>query len=282
MTIAVTGATGQLGRLVIEKLKTKGVETGIVALARSPEKAADLGVAVRPFDYDQPDDLPAALEGVEVLLLISSSEVGRRFAQHSKVIDAAKKAGVGRLVYTSILRADTSELSLAEEHKQTEAYLKASGLTHTILRNGWYFENYAGSVAAALEHGAVAGSAGEGRIAAATRADYAEAAVAALTTAEHENKTYELAGSNPFTLADLAREISEQTGKQVPFNNLPVADYAKLLEGAGLPKPVAEMFAAMEEPIARGALAGDDVDFKALVGRSTASLKDAVATMLDG
>ena len=170
MTIAITGATGQLGRLIIEKLKAAG-QADVIALARSPENAADLGVPARAFDYDQPDTLAPALSGVDTLMFISASEIGRRVDQHRAVIEAAKTAGVAYVVYTSVLHADTSALSLAEEHRQTEALLAASGLTVTLLRNGWYTENYAASIPSALEHGAFVGAAGDARISSAARAD---------------------------------------------------------------------------------------------------------------
>lgn len=282
MKIAVTGATGNLGRLVIEKLKQKADGSTIVALARSPEKGADLGVEVKKADYDMTETLAPALEGVDTLLLISASEPGKRTAQHKNIIDAAKAAGVKHLVYTSILRADSSKLALADEHKETEELIKASGIDYTLLRNGWYTENYQGSVLGGIEHGAIAGSSGDGKISAAPRADYAEAAVSVLTSDGHENKIYELAGSDSFTISRLADEVSRQSGKQVVFNNMPVAEYAKVLEGVGMPAPVAAVFAGIDDDASRGELEGDDKDFVALIGRPTTPLKDAVAGMING
>ncbi|MFY9510226.1 MAG: NAD(P)H-binding protein, partial [Rubrivivax sp.] len=182
MTIAITGATGQLGRLIVARLKTLAPTLPLLALVRTPAKAAELGIAAREADYARPATLATALAGVDTLLLISSSEVGQRAVQHRNVIDAAKAAGVQRIVYTSLLRADGSPLSLAQEHRETEAMLKAAGIAHTVLRNGWYTENYSGSIPGALAGGAFIGSAGEGRIASAARADYAEAAAVVLTT----------------------------------------------------------------------------------------------------
>ncbi|MBA4489945.1 SDR family oxidoreductase [Paracoccus sp. S1E-3] len=282
MTIAVTGATGQLGRLVIADLKAKVPASDIVALVRDPAKAADLGVQARAADYGAPAALEAALKGVETLLLISSSEVGQRAVQHQNVIDAAKAAGVGRIVYTSLLHADTSPLSLAAEHVQTEAALKASGIPFTILRNGWYTENYTGSVPAAVAHGALAGSAGEGRIASATRQDFAEAAVAVLTTEGHDGKTYELAGDDAWTLAELAAEVSAQTGRDIPYHNLPEAEYAAVLTGAGLPEGLAQAIAGWDVGASKGALYDTSGDLKRLIGRPTTPLKDAVAAALKG
>lgn len=282
MTIAVTGSTGQLGRLVIADLLKKLPADQIIALARNPAKAGDLGVTVRAADYADPATLEAALQGVDTLLLISSSEVGQRAMQHQNVINAAKAAGVGRIVYTSLLHADTSPLSLAAEHVATEAALKASGVPYTILRNGWYTENYTGSVPAGVAHGALVGSAGEGRVSAATRADFAAAAVAAVTTDGHDGKTYELAGDNAFTLADLAAEVSAQTGRDIPYTNLPEGDYAAILTGVGLPADLSAAIAGWDVGASEGALFSDSKDLSRLIGRPTTPLRDAVAAALKG
>ncbi len=283
MTIAVTGSTGQLGRLVIEDLKAKVPASDIIALARDPAKAGDLGVAVRAADYAaDPATLEAALKGVDTLVLISSSEVGQRAVQHQNVINAAKAAGVGRIVYTSLLHADTSPLSLASEHVETEAALNASGIPHTILRNGWYTENYTGSVPAGVAHGALVGSAGNGRVASAARADYAEAAAVVATTDGHVGKVYELAGDNAWTLADLAAEVSAQTGKQIPYHNLPEAEYAAVLTGVGLPEGLAAAIASWDVGASQGALDGDSAALTGLIGRPTTPLKDVVAAALKG
>lgn len=278
--IAVSAATGQLGRLVVGELKQAWPATAIVALARSPAKAADLGVAVREADYSRPQTLEAALAGVDTLLLISSSEIGQRFAQHRNVIDAAKKAGVRRIVYTSLLHADRSSLSLAEEHRATEAYLKASDIAYTILRNGWYTENYTGSLQSAAKAGAVVGSAGDGRISSAARADYASAAVKALTTPGHEGLTYELAGDTGWTLGDLAAEASRRTGRQIPYRPLAEADYAAVLAGIGLPPDFARAIAGWDVAASRGDLFDDGRQLSALIGRPTTPLADSVATAL--
>lgn len=279
-TIAITGANGQLGRLVIAQLKAAAPSASVIALARSPEKAADLGVSVRAGDYANPATLVAALGGIDTLLLISSSEIGQRATQHRNVIDAAKKAGVRRIVYTSLLRADRSDLSLAPEHVETEAMLKASGLVFTILRNGWYTENYTGSVAGALAGGAFIGSAGQGRIASAARADYAAAAVAVLTTQGHDGKTYELAGDTAYTLTDLAAEISRQSGKVIPYRDLPQADYAAALASFGLPAGFAQAIAAWDVSASHGALFDEGKQLSKLIGRPTTPLATVVAQAL--
>ena len=280
MKTAVTGATGQLGRLVIQGLRAQLPATDIVALVRTPAKAADLGVDVRQADYTQPETLKRALAGVDTLLLISSSEVGQRVAQHRHVIDTAKAAGVKRVVYTSILHGERSPLSLAPEHVETEALLKASGLGYTILRNGWYTENYTASVGSALAHGALIGSAGPGKIASAARADYAQAAVVVLTTSGHDGLTYELAGDSAYTLAELAAEISRQSGKPIPYKDLPAADYAAALTAAGLPAPWPEALAAIDVEVAKGALFDDGQVLSKLIGRPTTSLASSVAAAL--
>jgi len=280
MTIAITGATGQLGRLVVEKLKEKVPASEIVALARTPEKASGLGVESREADYERPETLERALRGVDTLLLVSSNEVGKRAAQHRNVIEAAKKAGVKRVVYTSLLHADTSPLDLAEEHLATEEALKESGLPFTILRNGWYTENYTGSIAGALAGGAFIGSAGEGRVSSATREDFAEAAVAALVGEGHEGKTYELAGDDSWTLSDLAAEISRRTGKEIPYKNLPESEYAAALKGFGVPEAWAGAIAGWDTGASRGALYDEGRQLSALIGRPTTPLSTAVADAL--
>jgi len=281
--IVVTAATGHLGRLVIDQLLQKVPASQVIAAVRSPEKARDLaarGVQVREADYNQPATLEAAFQGAEKLLLISSSEVGQRVRQHQAAVDAAKKAGVRLIAYTSVLHADTSGISLAPEHLQTEAAIRASGLPFVLLRNGWYIENYTGNLAPALQHGALMGAARNGRIAAATRADFAAAAVAVLTTPGHEGKVYELAGDQPFTMAELAAEVSRQAGKPVTYKDLPADQYIGALEGVGLPAPVARMLASADQGIARGELDDQSGDLRRLIGRPTTPLAQAVAASL--
>ena len=280
MKIAVTGATGQLGRLLIERLRSKVPATDIVALARTPAKAADLGVEVREADYARPETLDKALAGIDTLMLISGSEVGQREAQHRNLIEAAKQAGVRRVVYTSLLHADTSTLGLAPEHVATEAMLRESGLATTVLRNGWYTENYTAGAGAAVANGALIGSAGQGRIASATRADYADAAVTVLTTPGHDGQVYELAGDTAYTLAELAAEISRQSGKDVPYVDLPPAEYTAALVAAGVPAPWPDALPAIDVEAGKGALFDDGRVLSKLIGRPTTSLADAVAAAL--
>ncbi len=280
--IALTGANGQLGRLVLSHLAALNAKD-IRALVRSPEKAADLAsdtVSVVAADYNKPETLAPALQGVERLLLISGSEVGQRSRQHAAVIEAAKQAGVSFIVYTSILNAETSAMILAQEHQATEALLKDSGIAHAVLRNGWYIENYEGTVAAALAHGAVMGASGEGRISAAGRTDYAEAAARVLTGPNTSTRALELAGHPAFSLADLAAEISKQTGRDIPFQNLPQADYAKILAQAGLPQGFADILADSDARAAEGALFSDDSSLETLNGHPTRSLHDFVKAAL--
>jgi len=220
------------------------------------------------------------LAGVNTLLLISSSEVGQRAVQHHNVIAAAKNQGVKRIVYTSLLHADTSALSLADEHRETEAELKASGLLFTILRNGWYTENYTASVPSAVTGGAFLGSADDGKISSAARVDYAEAAVAVLTSEGHDGKTYELAGDNAYTLSELAAEISRQTGRDIPYRDLRETEYAAALASFGLPQAAARAYASFDVAAAQGALFDDGRQLSQLIGRSTTPLAVSVTEAL--
>lgn len=280
MTIAITGSTGQLGRLVVQKVKATAPDRILIALARSREKAEDLGIRVREADYERPDTLLAALKGVETLLLISGSELGKRTGQHRNVIEAAKQNRVSGIVYTSILHADRSPLNIAEEHRATETMLVSSGIPHTILRNGWYNENYINSIATAVMHGALIGSAGEGRISAASRADYAEAAARVLTDDRHTGATYELAGDESFTMSELAAEISRQSGRQIPYQDLPEADYAAALREVGVPDSFATAIASWDVCAAEGALSDGSQQLAKLIGRRTTPISDTVSTVL--
>jgi NAD(P)H dehydrogenase (quinone) len=280
MTIAITGATGQLGRLVVELLKTKVPASEIVALVRTPAKAADLGVTVREGDYSRPDTLQESLRGVDVLLFISSNDMGNRLVQHHNLVEAAKSAKVGRIVYTSLLHADSSPLNLAAEHLATEKELAASGIPVTLLRNGWYTENYTASIPGALAGGAFLGSAGEGRISSAARRDFAEAAVAVLTGEGHEGKIYELAGDESYTLSDLAAEISHQTGKHIPYRNLPESEYAAVLESFGLPAFLAQSIASWDTGASNGALFHEGKELSTLIGRPTTKMPVSVVNAL--
>lgn len=282
--IVVTGATGQLGRLVIAQLIARGVPAAnIVAAVRTPAKAAELaalGLQVREADYTRPATLAAAFKGAERVLLISSSEVGQRLPQHRAVIDAAREARVGQLVYTSLLRADSSPLGLAAEHKATEALIASSGLPHVLLRNGWYTENYLASVAPALLHGAFIGAAGSGRIASATRADYAAAAAAVLAQPVGGNRTYELAGDTSYTLAELVAELNRQTGRTVVYQDLPQQAFEAALVGAGLPAPFAALLVDSDAGAAKGALFDDGHQLGTLIGRPTTPLAVAMKAAL--
>lgn len=281
--IVVTGATGQLGRLVIEALLKELPPAQIVAAVRDPAKAADLanrGIQVRKADYTQPASLDLALRGADKLLLISSSEIGQRVAQHRNVIEAAQGAGIKLLAYTSVLRADTSLLGLAAEHRETEAMLRAAGLPHVLLRNGWYTENYAASVPAALAHGALRGSAGTGRIASAARVDYAAAAAAVLTGEDQAGRIYELAGDTAYTLGEFAAEVSRQSGKVVEYKDLLQAEFQAALVAAGLPEGLAALLADSDAAAAKGALFDDGHQLSTLIGRPTTPLAATIAAAL--
>lgn len=280
MTILITGATGQLGRLVVEALLDSGVPAEqIVAAGRTPDRIADLGergVQVRSIDYSQPESLRQAFAGADKVLLISGSEVGQRVEQHRNAIEAAREAGVGLIVYTSIANADNTAMKLAAEHIATEGILRGSGVPFTLLRNGWYLENYTGQLPVQVQHGAVLGSAGEGRVSAAARADYAAAAAAVLLRDDQAGKVFELGGDEAFTLSELAGEVSAASGRPVTYKNLPAEEYTQVLVEAGLPEPYAAILADSDLGIARGDLLVTSGDLSALLGRPTTPLRQAV------
>jgi NAD(P)H dehydrogenase (quinone) len=281
--IVVTGATGQLGRLVVEGLLKKVPPAEIVAAVRDPRKAEEFaarGVQVRIADYEEPATLAAAFAGADKVLLISSSAVGQRVAQHEAVIKAAREAGVGHLVYTSVLGANTTKLVLAPEHKATEELIHGAGVPFTLLRNGWYTENYAQTVAQALATGSFVGSAGDGKLGGVPRIDFAEAAVEVLTGEGHIGKVYELAGDTPWTYAEFAAAITEAAGKPVTYQDLPTAQHKEILVGAGLPEPLAATLADADRGIAEGELASDSGDLRTLIGRPTTPLAEAVAALV--
>jgi len=281
----VTGASGQLGRLVVHALASRIGAEAVAAIVRDPARAAGLfpdGVLVRQGDYGRPETLDRAFEGAERLLLISSNALGERVAQHSNAIGAARRAGVARIAYTSVLHADTSLLGLAEEHRRTETLIRESGLAFTLLRNGWYAENYTASIPAALQHGAVIGSAGAGRISAAARADYAEAAAVALLSDEGGDAVHELAGDGAFTLEAFAAELSRQAGREIPYVDLPEAEYRAALVGAGLPEALAALLADSDAAAAKGALFDDGGELSRLIGRPTTPLSASIAEALKG
>ncbi|MDB5836375.1 MAG: NAD(P)-dependent oxidoreductase [Caballeronia sp.] len=281
--IVVTGATGQLGRLVIKALLKTQPASDIVAAVRSPEKAADLaalGVQVRRADYNEPATLDTAFKGADKVLLISSSELGRRAVQHRAAINAAKRNGVQLIGYTSVLRADTSPLGLADEHRETEGALRASGVPFVLLRNGWYTENYLRSLAAALEHGAILGNADDGKIASAARADYAEAAALVMTRDAQAGRVYELAGDSAYTLTELAAEVTRQSGKKVEYQNLSEAEYKAALVGLGLPEVVAALLSDSDAAASKGALFDNAHQLSQLLGRPTTPLATVVGEAL--
>ena len=285
MTFVITGATGSLGRLVVEALLDQNVPAGqIVATGRDLAKIADLaerGVQVRPVDYNDPQSLRQAFRGAEKVLLISGSEVGQRIEQHRNAINAAQEAGAALIAYTSVANADNTGMQLAAEHQATEEVLRASGVPFTLLRNGWYLENYTGQLAVHLQHGAVLGSAGEGKVSAAARADYAQAAAAVLLKEGQAGKVYELGGDQAFTLNDLAEEITAVTGQPVRYQDLPAEQYAKVLQDAGLPEAYAAILADSDLGIARGDLLVTGSDLSSLIGRPTTPLREAVQAAAD-
>jgi NAD(P)H dehydrogenase (quinone) len=281
--IAVTGANGHLGQLVIEGLVERVPANQIIAAVRSLEKVSrfqTLGVRVREADYSRPETLSAALLGAKRILLISVDGISQRFKLHKAVIDASKEAKLELFVYTSLLRADSSEIFLAREHKQTEDYIRASGLPFVILRNGWYLENHTSALGSAIEHGALLGSSNDGRFASASRADYAAAAAVILTQPVAGSKTYELAGDQSFSMTELASEVSRQIGREIPYRNLSSEEYAAVLLGLGLPQGAIDVIVDADAKAIRGDLDSTSRDLTQLIGRPTTALVDAVASAL--
>ena len=287
--LLVTGATGQLGGLVIEALLKTTQAAEIAGTVRNGEegpqaKAVRLreqGVQTRSADYNDPASLRSAFAGIERLLFVSSSAMEGRVSQHRNVVEAARAAGVSLIAYTSVLHADRSPLGLAEDHRQTEALLARSGVPFVLIRNGWYTENYMASVPAALAHDALLGAAGEGRIASAARADYAYAAAAVLASAEDQaGRTYELAGDTAYTLTELAAEVSRQTGREIAYDDMPETDFKATLLGAGLPPGLASLLSDSDAGAAQGALFDDSHDLSRLIGRPTTPLAESVRKAL--
>lgn len=284
MKIAITGATGQLGHLVIQELLKQVEANNIIALVRDLKKAESLkqqGIELRLFDYDQPETLAPALVGIDKLLLISANEIGRRTPQHKAVIEAAVASNVPYIAYTSLLNADKNPLGLAQEHRETEALIQQSGLHYTFLRNNWYSENYLANVQHTADVGTLYGSAENGQISSASRQDYAEAAAKVLASNGHENKIYELAGSTSFTLTDLAQFIGLAAGKSVQYQNISANDYSKALTEAGLPVGLVEVIVDADVQTAKGAMFSDRNDLENLIGRKTTSIQDQVKALLN-
>lgn len=285
MSIVVTGATGQLGRLVVDALLATVPAGSVVAVVRDKAKAADLaerGVALRIADYSRPETLADAFEAGDRVLLISGSEVGQRVAQHTAVVAAAKAAGVAQLAYTGVLGGPEADFLLADEHKATERAILDSGLPYTFLRNGWYSENYTANLAPVLAHGTVVANAGEGRIASASRADYAAAAAAVLTgpIEEHRNRAYELNGDVSWSLAEYAAEVARQSGREITYTSVPAAAHLEILTGAGVPAPFAEILVDVDRAVEHGALSSRGDDLARLIGRPTTPIAETIGAAL--
>ncbi|MEU7383741.1 SDR family oxidoreductase [Streptomyces sp. NPDC042207] len=283
MSIVVTGATGHLGRHVVEQLLEKVPADQVVAVVRSPEKAADLaerGARIAVADYNAPETFEGLFSAGDKVLLISGNEFDKgRVRQHRVVIDAARAAGVALLAYTSA--PGPLKAALADDHRGTEEALLASGVPYVLLRNGWYHENYTEQLAPVLEHGAVVHAAGEGRISSASRAEYAAAAVAVLTGEGHENRTYELGGDEAWSLAEYAAELSRQTGRTITSNPVTVEEFAGVLAGAGLPGPIAAILAGVDASIEKGELVVTSGDLSRLIGRPTSPVSEAISAALE-
>ncbi|WP_445519917.1 SDR family oxidoreductase [Streptomyces sp. NEAU-174] len=286
MSIAVTGATGQLGRLVVEDLLRRGVAApDIIATGRSADRLAELaerGVQVRQADFTDATGLTEAFKGARKVLLVSTTTVSERFDNHARAIDAAARAGAELIAYTSTLNAHTASMILADAHAKTERYLRDSGVPGVVLRNGWYLENYTSQIPLYLRSGVVPGSAGAGRVSAASRRDYAEAAATVLTTEGHAGSVYELGGDTAFSLAELATALSAATGQEVVYGDLPAERFRDALLDAGLPAELAEVLADSDLGLKRGELFTDSSDLSRLIGRPTTTLTDALTDALTG
>ncbi|WP_228853472.1 SDR family oxidoreductase [Aegicerativicinus sediminis] len=280
MKIGITGATGKLGTWALIKLKDRIPSDKIVALVRTPEKLYSSEIEARKFDYNEPESLEASLKGIDKLLLISGNEIGKRYTQHQAVINAAKAAGVQHIVYTSLLNADKSTLVLAGEHMDTEKAIKESGLDYTILRNGWYNENYTESVGSVVELGTLYGSSGEGKISSASREDYAEAAAVVLSEDSHINKAYELSGDDAYTMEDYAKEISKLINKEIPYVNISEEEYSNALIEAGLPEGLATFLAGTHISTLKGDLYDERNELSTLIGRPTTSISESLSKAL--
>ncbi len=284
MSLVVTGASGHLGRLVVESLLVRGIEPGrIVATTRTPENLADLadrGVDVRAADFADRQSLKEAFAGAERILLVSSNDLADRVGGHRNAVEAAAEAGVDLLAYTSILRADASSLALAADHRTTEELILESGLPYVFLRNSWYLENYTEQLAPALEHHAVLGSAGEGRVSAAARADYAEAAAVVLSSDGHAGQAYELGGDSAFTLTEYAATLARLAGTEVAYVDQPVADYQAFLASVGVPAPMDSVLADADAGLSRGELFDGSGTLSRLIGRPTTTLEEALRAAL--
>ncbi len=283
MSIVVTGATGHLGRLVVEGLLTKIPAGQIAGVVRDQAKAAPLaaqGVEIRVADYDQPDSLATAFRAGDKVLLISGSELGKRVAQHQAVVDAARTAGVAQLVYTSILGGPKADFVLGRDHQVTETIIKDSGLPHVLLRNGFYSDNYFDGLADTLQRGQIDGNAADGRVASAARADFAAAAVAVLTEDGHEGRTYELSGDTAWTFAELAAEVSRQSGTEVAYRDVASSERRAALLEVGLPEQIADLLVDIDDAIARGLLDDRSGDLGRLIGRPTTNVAETIKQAL--
>jgi len=281
MSVVITGATGQFGRLVVEGLLASGVPAAdIVATGRRTERLADLGVPYAVADFDAPETLLAAFAGADTVLLVSGSEPGNRVAQHTNAIEAARKAGVRRVVYTSAPKVSDVEWTLSPEHKATEEALQASGLAWTILRNNWYHENYAPTLAQLASTGVLLTSSGDGRVASAARADLAAAAAVVLTTDGHDGRVYELSGDVAWTADEFAAAAAEVLGRPVEVSNVSTDEHRAILASAGVDEGTVWFLTSLDADIRAGVLGDATSDLRALIGRPTTPLVDGLRPLV--
>lgn len=283
-TLLVTGASGQLGRLVLDSLLASGKSpASIIATTRDTAKLADYaakGVIVRLADFDDAASLDAAFAGADKVLIISTDALdqpGKRLAQHKAAVAAAKEAGAKHILYTSMPQPDDSLVTFAPDHLGTEEAIKATGIPYTILRDGWYAENLFMSLPHALETGSWYTSTGEGRIAHITRADTAAAIAGAVLKAGNESKTYTLTGTKSRTAEEIAAIVSAATGKPLKVVHVTDAQLAEGLKAAGLPEGFIPTIVSFDANTREGKIASVTSDAETLSGRKPTSFEDFVA-----
>ena len=278
--ILVTGATGQLGSLIVQQLARRVPAEQVIGAGRNAAKSP-AGVEFRTLDYDQPATIEAALKGVSRVVLVSGNEVGKRVRQHQAVIEAAARAGVRLLAYTSILKANANPLLLAVEHRGTEEVLAGAGVPYILLRNGWYSENFANNAPVAIQFGVLRSASRQGRFSTAPRNDYAEGAAALILRDDHRpGQAYELAGSSSFDKQEFAALLTRKSGKQVALQDLSAADYAAALVQAGVPEVFANTLADSDSKAADGWLFDDSRTLEKAIGRPTVALEQTLDQVL--
>ncbi|MEH7097729.1 SDR family oxidoreductase [Neobacillus vireti] len=284
MKLLVTGATGKLGTKVVDTLLKAIPASELAVSVRNPEKAEGLrnrGVEVRQGDFDQPETLDQAFTGIDRLLIISADgDNETRIRQHTDAVQAAERAGVKFIAYTSLANATESKNLMAPPHVATEAAIIKTGIPYSFLRNNWYLENEMGSIQGALAGAPWVTSAGEGKVGWALQQDYADAAAAVLLGNGHENSVYELSGPL-LTQAELASELGAVLGKEIPVQQVSDEKYAEIMKGLGLPDFVIPIVVGIQESIRNGSLDVESNDFEKVLGRPVTPIKEALTQLVN-